>query len=225
MDEERTRYINSRRGCPGSPCSRGPAPPPPEATPSSAPGPKGHGALDAQPTHTAEAGAGQQGARAPAEGLWLSGFQPREKAERLRNCAALPREFVDQVVLQVAHLLLGRRSPADGSVQAWNRGGNRQPQLPPGARQELLPSSLLQTECETICTCVHLLSRSAMSDSLQPHGLWPARLFCPWDSPGKDTRGGCPSPRGLPDPGIEPTCPALLLLLSHFSRVRLCATP
>nr|XP_025146341.1 probable tRNA (uracil-O(2)-)-methyltransferase isoform X2 [Bubalus bubalis] len=124
VDEERTRYINSRRGCPGSPCSGGPAPPPPEATPSSAPGPKGHGALDAQPTHTAEAGAGQQGARAPAEGLWLSGFQPREKAERLRNCAALPREFVDQVVLQVAHLLLGRRSPADGSVQAWNRGGS-----------------------------------------------------------------------------------------------------
>ena len=24
-----------------------------------------------------------------------------------------------------------------------------------------------------------------MSSSLQPHGLWPARLFCPWDSLGK----------------------------------------
>ena len=24
-----------------------------------------------------------------------------------------------------------------------------------------------------------------MSDSLQPHGLWPARLLCPWDFPGK----------------------------------------
>ena len=68
----------------------------------------------------------------------MSGFQPREKAERLRNCAALPREFVDRVVLQVAHLLLGR-SPAGGSAQAWNRGGNRQPGLPPGAGQELLP--------------------------------------------------------------------------------------
>ncbi|XP_061001401.1 probable tRNA (uracil-O(2)-)-methyltransferase isoform X2 [Dama dama] len=121
VDEERTRYINSRRGRPGSPCSGGPAPPPPGAAPGSAPGLEGPGALDAQPGHAAEAGADQQGLRAPAEGLWLSGFHPREKAERLRNCAALPQEFVDRVVLQVAHLLLGR-SPAGGSAQAWNRG-------------------------------------------------------------------------------------------------------
>ena len=26
-----------------------------------------------------------------------------------------------------------------------------------------------------------------MSDSLWPYGLWPARLLCPWDSPGKNT--------------------------------------
>ena len=26
-----------------------------------------------------------------------------------------------------------------------------------------------------------------MSDSLQPHGLQPVRLLCPWDSPGKNT--------------------------------------
>ena len=30
-----------------------------------------------------------------------------------------------------------------------------------------------------------------MSDSLQPHGLWPTRLFCPWDFPGKNTGVGC----------------------------------
>ena len=24
-----------------------------------------------------------------------------------------------------------------------------------------------------------------------PHGLWPARLVCPWDSPGKRTGAGC----------------------------------
>ena len=32
-----------------------------------------------------------------------------------------------------------------------------------------------------------------MSDSLQPHGLYPARLFCPWNSPGKNTGVGCHS--------------------------------
>ena len=30
-----------------------------------------------------------------------------------------------------------------------------------------------------------------MSDSVRPHGLWPARVLCPWDSPGKNTRVGC----------------------------------
>ena len=32
---------------------------------------------------------------------------------------------------------------------------------------------------------------SVMSDSLQPHGLQPTRLLCPWDSPGKNTGVGC----------------------------------
>ena len=31
----------------------------------------------------------------------------------------------------------------------------------------------------------------AMTDSLQPHGLQPARLLCPWDFPGKNTGVVC----------------------------------
>ena len=31
----------------------------------------------------------------------------------------------------------------------------------------------------------------AVSDSLQPHGLQPARLLCPWDSPGKNPGVSC----------------------------------
>ena len=34
-------------------------------------------------------------------------------------------------------------------------------------------------------------SRSVMSDSLWPQGLYPARILCPWDSPGKNTGVGC----------------------------------
>ena len=34
-------------------------------------------------------------------------------------------------------------------------------------------------------------SHSVVSDSLQPHGLQPTRLFCPWDFPGKSTGVGC----------------------------------
>ena len=32
-----------------------------------------------------------------------------------------------------------------------------------------------------------------MTDSLQPHGLKPTRLLCPWASPGKNTGVGCQS--------------------------------
>ena len=34
-------------------------------------------------------------------------------------------------------------------------------------------------------------SHSVVSDSLQPHGLQPTRLLCPWDFPGKSTGVGC----------------------------------
>ena len=34
-------------------------------------------------------------------------------------------------------------------------------------------------------------SRSVMSDSSRPHGLWPARLLCPRNSPGKNIGVGC----------------------------------
>ncbi|XP_054247533.1 probable tRNA (uracil-O(2)-)-methyltransferase [Indicator indicator] len=60
--------------------------------------------------------------------VWLPGFQPREKVEQVRNCASLPRDFVDDVVLSVANLLLNaapQNSPPSvrgGSTTAWNQG-------------------------------------------------------------------------------------------------------
>jgi len=35
------------------------------------------------------------------------------------------------------------------------------------------------------------VSHAVVSDSLGTHGLGPARLLCPWDSPGKNTGMGC----------------------------------
>ena len=32
---------------------------------------------------------------------------------------------------------------------------------------------------------------SVVPDSLRPHVLQPARLLCPWNSPGKNTGVGC----------------------------------
>ena len=58
---------------------------------------------------------------------------------------------------------------------------------------------LLSNKCETE-------SRSVVSNSLQPHGL-----YSPWNSPGQNTGVGkpFPSPGDLPHPEIKPTFPAL----------------
>ena len=40
---------------------------------------------------------------------------------------------------------------------------------------------------------IQCVSCLVMSDSLQPHGVEPSRLFCLWNSPGKNTGVGCHS--------------------------------
>ena len=42
-----------------------------------------------------------------------------------------------------------------------------------------------------IMLCQLLFNCQSMSDSLWVHGLYPARLLCPWDVPGKNTWVGC----------------------------------
>ena len=42
-----------------------------------------------------------------------------------------------------------------------------------------------------MCVCVCVPSRSVMFDSLRPHGLYPTRLLCQWNFPGKNTGVGC----------------------------------
>ena len=63
---------------------------------------------------------------------------------------------------------------------------------------------------------------SVIANSLQPHGLQPTSLLCPWRFSRKEYWSGLPfpSPGNLPDPGIKPVSPFLhwqvdSLLLSH----------
>ena len=44
-------------------------------------------------------------------------------------------------------------------------------------------SDLFFNESKSVC-------HSVASDSVRPHGLWPPRLLCPLDSPGKNTGVG-----------------------------------
>ena len=55
-----------------------------------------------------------------------------------------------------------------------------------------------------VCVCV---SRLVMFNSFRPHRLWPARLLCLWDSPGKNTGEDCHSllQRNFPIQGLNPS--------------------
>ena len=45
--------------------------------------------------------------------------------------------------------------------------------------------TLKEVTTKFMCAC------SVVSAFLRPHGLYPARLLCPWDSPGKNTGVSC----------------------------------
>ena len=51
---------------------------------------------------------------------------------------------------------------------------------------EQLGKDIVEPPISVLC-----LVTPVMSDSLQPHGLYPTRLLCPWDFPGKNTEVGC----------------------------------
>ena len=64
---------------------------------------------------------------------------------------------------------------------------------PPGKSPSalLMPSRLMQMlrvqgpHLACVCACAQLYP------TLQPHRLWPARLLCPWNFPGRNTGSGC----------------------------------
>ena len=56
----------------------------------------------------------------------------------------------------------------------------------------IFPCDFLIVTCITmvflnVCVC----ALSVISDSLQPHGLQPTKLLCPWNFPGKNTAVYC----------------------------------
>ena len=77
-------------------------------------------------------------------------------------------------------------------------------------RKQAIFSALLRSVCSVT---------SVVFNPLQSHGLQPARLLCPWNSPGKDTGVGCHSllrifPTQGPNLGLL-HCRWILYCLSH----------
>ena len=71
------------------------------------------------------------------------------------------------------------------------------------------------------------VNRSVLSDSLQPHGLQPARLLCPSNPPGKNTGVGCHSllQRIFLTKGLNPDLLRCRQILYHLSHQRSLPVP
>ena len=90
--------------------------------------------------------------------------------------------------------LLANQSPQEHCLLAWCSSQEDAEEV---GDMWSVPRELIIRE---VCVC----AQSVVSDSLLLYGLQPARLLCPWDSPGKNPRVGCHaflqglfSPQGL----------------------------
>ena len=72
--------------------------------------------------------------------------------------------------------------------------------------------------CVSVCVCVCVCVSSAVPNSCNPEVCSPPGSSVHGGSPAKNTGVGCyfPSPRDLPDPGIEPVALASPALAGRF---------
>ena len=61
------------------------------------------------------------------------------------------------------------------------------------------------------------VSHSVVSDSVRHHGLWSARLLCPWGSPGQNTGVGSLFQGIVPTQGLNPGLPHCRWILHQLS--------
>ena len=94
-------------------------------------------------------------------------------------------------------------SPGDSCSSSVETQGSGEQNL------DQLHQIVLEAYCSDCC-CYYLIAKSH-PPLLQPHGLQPARLLCPWNFPGKNPGVGCHFllQGDLPDPWIRPMSPAL----------------
>ena len=76
---------------------------------------------------------------------------------------------------------------------------------------QVLSVKIFVNEVQSQYRCAWVFSLSVVSDSLQPHGVQPARLLCSWGFSRQEYWSGlpCPPPGDLLNLGIEPRSPTL----------------
>ena len=108
------------------------------------------------------------------------------------------KEFACQCRRRQSDLIPGQEDPLQQeiathfSIPAGKSHGQRGPaDYSPQGHKESLLTEQPSTQTQLMVWCG--VSPSVMFDSLRPHGLQPARLFCPLNCPGKNTGVGCHS--------------------------------
>ena len=154
----------------------------------------------------------------PAKGRDRSSILDLGRAsEQLCLCAATTEPVIQSQELQLL-------KPTCSRAHALQQ--EKPPMLEACAPQVEQPSLFTTREkpmCACMCAC---LDASVLSDSLRPYGPQLSRLFCPWDSPGKNTEAGCHFllQGDLPTQGLNPGllhcnpglyCRQILYCLSH----------
>ena len=98
-----------------------------------------------------------------------------------------------------------RSTPSGTDTLAHQRPGRGQVCLLPGGNPIYF---ILCCSAHAICVLIH----PVVSSSSWPHGPWPARLLCPWDSPGKNTGVGPHALLRGPFQSRDQTCVSAALL-------------
>ena len=80
----------------------------------------------------------------------------------------------------------------------------------------VLPLLISPAQITFLCLCAHLLHSCL---TLQSHRLYLARLLCPWDFPGRNTRVGCHAVlQGIvPTQGLNPSLLHFRWILCHWA--------
>ena len=154
----------------------------------------------------------------PLEGLYSSRIKKKSKAEHIHFCYGCDLEITPWLTLhwsQLDHMALKRKmgcviSTGDPSPGALNISLVQHITF---RMWRTLKGLRVYATCKIVSfpdSLIVVLVTQSCPTLCNPHGLQPARVLCPWDSPGKNTVGfPFPSPEDLPNPGIESGCPAL----------------
>ena len=126
----------------------------------------------------------QSGKKSLTYNIFLKSFFPPTAHGKV-NCKRKDNDQLKSTQLETpVKRLTASKEPGCG-CQTWTAIGN------PRFHQGKHCFDAQETHPLVFIIMVVVVSILRLCPTLWPHGLWPARLLCPWDFPGKNTGVGC----------------------------------